>query len=145
MSMAIADTSPASVTRSATRRANSASMRPSSTTTPNQPFRHPSIPITRIPASWAPASAVRTRIGHARRWSKMAAGEPALRAVVYASAVPQDQPWDVAIIGAGPAGLAAALAAAGAGARTVVLERAIHPRYKTCGGGLIGTSLAVAG
>jgi geranylgeranyl reductase family protein len=59
--------------------------------------------------------------------------------------VPQDQPWDVAIIGAGPAGLAAALAAADGGARTVVLERAIHPRYKTCGGGLIGTSLAVAG
>lgn len=40
------------------------------------------------------------------------------------------------------AGLAAATAAARAGARTVVLERARHPRYKTCGGGLIGTSLA---
>ena len=43
--------------------------------------------------------------------------------------------------GAGPAGLTAALAAAGAGARTVVIERAEHPRYKTCGGGLIGASL----
>jgi geranylgeranyl reductase family protein len=52
--------------------------------------------------------------------------------------------WDVAVIGAGPAGLAAAHAAASAGARTIVLERAEHPRYKTCGGGLIGTSLAVA-
>ncbi|MFY9668616.1 MAG: geranylgeranyl reductase family protein, partial [Trebonia sp.] len=31
-------------------------------------------------------------------------------------------------------------------ARTVILERAEHPRYKTCGGGLIGASLgAVAG
>jgi geranylgeranyl reductase family protein len=50
--------------------------------------------------------------------------------------------WDVAVIGAGPAGLAAASAAAAAGARTVVLERARHPRYKTCGGGLIGASLA---
>lgn len=50
--------------------------------------------------------------------------------------------WDVAVVGAGPAGLAAAAAAARAGARTVVLERAVHPRYKTCGGGLIGTSLA---
>jgi geranylgeranyl reductase family protein len=50
--------------------------------------------------------------------------------------------WDVAVIGAGPAGLAAANASALAGARTVVLERAEHPRYKTCGGGLIGTSLA---
>ena len=52
--------------------------------------------------------------------------------------------WDVAIVGGGPAGLAAAYAAATAGARTIVLERAQHPRYKTCGGGLIGTSLAVA-
>jgi geranylgeranyl reductase family protein len=53
--------------------------------------------------------------------------------------------WDVAVIGAGPAGLSAALAAAAAGARTVVVERAEHPRYKTCGGGLIGASLAAAG
>jgi geranylgeranyl reductase family protein len=50
--------------------------------------------------------------------------------------------WDVAVVGAGPAGLSAAYAAAGAGARTLVLEKAEHPRYKTCGGGLIGTSLA---
>jgi geranylgeranyl reductase family protein len=56
-----------------------------------------------------------------------------------------EQPWDVAVIGAGPAGLAAAHAAASAGARTIVLERAEHPRYKTCGGGLIGTSLGLAG
>ena len=53
--------------------------------------------------------------------------------------------WDVAVVGAGPAGLAAASAAAAAGARTVVLERAEHPRYKTCGGGLIGASRAAAG
>jgi geranylgeranyl reductase family protein len=54
--------------------------------------------------------------------------------------------WDVAVIGGGPAGLAAARAAAAAGARTVVLERAEHPRYKTCGGGLLGVSrAAVAG
>ncbi|WP_173076019.1 geranylgeranyl reductase family protein [Phytohabitans rumicis] len=50
--------------------------------------------------------------------------------------------WDVAVVGGGPAGLSAAHAAARAGARTVVLEKATHPRYKTCGGGLIGTSLA---
>jgi geranylgeranyl reductase family protein len=56
-----------------------------------------------------------------------------------------EPPWDVAVVGGGPAGLAAAHAAAQAGARTIVLERAEHPRYKTCGGGLIGTSLAVAG
>jgi geranylgeranyl reductase family protein len=58
--------------------------------------------------------------------------------------VTEDQPWDVAVVGGGPAGLAAAHAAASAGARTVVLERAEHPRYKTCGGGLIGTSLSAA-
>lgn len=52
--------------------------------------------------------------------------------------------WDVAVVGAGPGGLSAAHAAASAGARTIVLERAEHPRYKTCGGGLLGTSLAIA-
>jgi len=50
---------------------------------------------------------------------------------------------DVAIVGAGPAGLSAAYVAAAAGARTVVLEKAAHPRYKTCGGGLIGSSLSI--
>jgi len=53
--------------------------------------------------------------------------------------------WDLAVIGAGPAGLKAARAAAEAGARTVVIERSAHPRYKTCGGGLIGASLAALG
>ena len=57
----------------------------------------------------------------------------------------EDGQWDVAVVGAGPAGLAAASAAAAAGARTIVLERAEHPRYKTCGGGLIGASRAAAG
>lgn len=52
--------------------------------------------------------------------------------------------FDVAVVGAGPAGLAAARAAAAAGARTILIDRAEHPRYKTCGGGLIGTSLALA-
>ena len=59
--------------------------------------------------------------------------------------MPEDQEWDVAIIGAGPACLTAALAAAVDGARAIVLERAAHPRYKTCGGGLIGASLGAAG
>ena len=42
------------------------------------------------------------------------------------------------MVGAGPAGSSAARAAAAAGARVVVLDRAAFPRYKTCGGGLIG-------
>ena len=62
--------------------------------------------------------------------------------MTYSAAMPASAQWDVAITGAGPAGLAAASAAARAGARTVVLERAEHPRYKTCGGGLTGISLA---
>ncbi|MEH0985194.1 geranylgeranyl reductase family protein [Micromonospora sp. CPCC 205556] len=54
--------------------------------------------------------------------------------------------WDLVVVGAGPAGLCAARVAAARGVRTLVLDRATHPRYKTCGGGLIGTSLsAVAG
>ena len=52
--------------------------------------------------------------------------------------------WDVLVVGGGPAGLAAARVAAERGARVAVLERAAHPRYKVCGGGLIGWSLAAA-
>ncbi len=50
--------------------------------------------------------------------------------------------WDVAVVGAGPAGAAAARAAAATGASTVLLERAVLPRYKRCGGGLVGASQA---
>jgi geranylgeranyl reductase family protein len=49
--------------------------------------------------------------------------------------------WDVAVVGAGPAGATAARVAAESGARVVLLEKAALPRYKTCGGGLIGLSL----
>lgn len=48
--------------------------------------------------------------------------------------------WDVGVVGAGPAGPMAAATAAAAGCRTVLVERAAIPRYKTCGGGLLGTS-----
>lgn len=49
--------------------------------------------------------------------------------------------WDVAVIGAGPAGATAAREAALAGSRVILLERATLPRYKTCGGGLVHASL----
>ena len=48
--------------------------------------------------------------------------------------------WDVVVVGAGPAGAAAARSAAAAGARVLLLDRAELPRYKRCGGGLIGVS-----
>lgn len=51
------------------------------------------------------------------------------------------QIWDVAVIGAGPAGAMAALAAASANSRVILLDRAKIPRYKTCGGGLISASM----
>lgn len=48
--------------------------------------------------------------------------------------------WDVVVVGAGPAGASAAYAAACAGRRVLLLEKAELPRYKTCGGGIIGPS-----
>ncbi|MEX2980323.1 geranylgeranyl reductase family protein [Streptomyces sp. C36] len=48
--------------------------------------------------------------------------------------------WDVVVVGAGPAGASAARAAAAAGRRVLLLEKAELPRYKTCGGGIIGPS-----
>lgn len=48
--------------------------------------------------------------------------------------------WDVVVVGAGPAGASAAYAAAVAGRRVLLLEKAEIPRYKTCGGGIIGPS-----
>ena len=45
---------------------------------------------------------------------------------------------DVAVIGAGPAGATSAAHLARAGLRVSVFEKCELPRYKTCGGGLIG-------
>jgi len=53
----------------------------------------------------------------------------------------QERPvWDVVVVGAGPGGASAAYAAAVAGRRVLLLEKAELPRYKTCGGGIIGPS-----
>jgi geranylgeranyl reductase family protein len=48
--------------------------------------------------------------------------------------------WDVVVIGAGPAGATAAHAAAATGRRVLLLEKSELPRYKTCGGGIVGSS-----
>ncbi|WP_407924604.1 geranylgeranyl reductase family protein [Catellatospora vulcania] len=51
--------------------------------------------------------------------------------------------YDVAIVGAGPAGSAAALAAAQAGADVLLLDRELFPRDKACGDGIAQQGLDV--
>ncbi|MYV94474.1 geranylgeranyl reductase family protein [Streptomyces sp. SID1034] len=64
-------------------------------------------------------------------------GEPAAESVTGPGEGPV---WDVVVVGAGPAGASAAYAAAVAGRTVLLLEKAELPRYKTCGGGIIGPS-----
>jgi geranylgeranyl reductase family protein len=45
---------------------------------------------------------------------------------------------DVIVVGSGPAGASAARHLAASGRDVLMLEKARHPRYKTCGGGLVG-------
>jgi geranylgeranyl reductase family protein len=49
--------------------------------------------------------------------------------------------YDVIVVGTGPAGACAAWRLAQAGLEVAVLEKAKLPRYKTCGGGIIGRGL----
>ncbi|MEU4569701.1 geranylgeranyl reductase family protein [Micromonospora sp. NPDC023956] len=51
--------------------------------------------------------------------------------------------YDVAVVGAGPAGAAAALAARRAGGRVLLLDRADFPRDKACGDGITAHALDV--
>jgi menaquinone-9 beta-reductase len=52
--------------------------------------------------------------------------------------------YDVAVIGAGPAGSAAAIGLARRGASVLLADRARFPRDKTCGGGVTGRARAAA-
>jgi menaquinone-9 beta-reductase len=52
------------------------------------------------------------------------------------------QRFDLAIVGAGPAGSAAAWQAAHAGARVIVLDKAAFPRDKPCGDGLTARAVS---
>lgn len=49
--------------------------------------------------------------------------------------------WDVAVVGAGPAGASAAVAAAQHGASVLLLDRSSFPRDKACGDGIAGEVL----
>ncbi|HMS83709.1 MAG TPA: geranylgeranyl reductase family protein [Nitrospira sp.] len=51
--------------------------------------------------------------------------------------------YDVIVVGSGPAGTCAAWRLAQEGLEVAVLEKATLPRYKTCGGGIIGRGLRV--
>jgi geranylgeranyl reductase family protein len=51
---------------------------------------------------------------------------------------------DVLVVGAGPAGAAAAATAARAGARVCVVDRAVFPRPKTCGDVISNSALGIA-
>lgn len=55
-----------------------------------------------------------------------------------------EEPYDIAIVGAGPAGATAAYAAARRGLRVALIDRRTFPRDKACGDGLGPGAVAVA-
>ncbi|MFH1651463.1 MAG: NAD(P)/FAD-dependent oxidoreductase [Chloroflexota bacterium] len=52
----------------------------------------------------------------------------------------KNETWDVVIVGAGPAGSAAAKRCAGHGLKTLLLEKRQPPRHKVCTGALMGAT-----
>lgn len=56
-----------------------------------------------------------------------------------------DAAYDLVVVGAGPAGACAAIAAADAGARTLLVERARFPRAKVCGSCLTAAGVRALG
>lgn len=61
----------------------------------------------------------------------------------HEAATNQHVTWDVVVVGAGPAGSTAARVASELGVSVLLLDRANFPRYKTCGGGLLGVSRSI--
>jgi geranylgeranyl reductase family protein len=49
--------------------------------------------------------------------------------------------YDVIVVGSGPAGACAAWRLANAGMAVALVEKAALPRYKTCGGGIVGRAM----
>lgn len=66
---------------------------------------------------------------------------PPLRRSGYLCRVPTQADFDVAIVGAGPAGTACALALRGSGLRVLLLDKATFPRDKVCGDAVPGHAL----
>lgn len=67
-------------------------------------------------------------------------GSPGCRCSAYLSVT--QKTYDLAVIGAGPAGAAAAFHAARAGLQVVLIDRARFPRDKICGDGLTARAVA---
>lgn len=54
----------------------------------------------------------------------------------------QTADWDVVVVGAGPAGIAAAMESTRLGLKTLLLDRQQHPRDKVCGGCMNAVALS---